>query len=200
MELNPADTAFAARLGADLPPDVLRSPDARYLEEPRGRYAGQAGLLALPRDIGIYPDTGEMIQAGLGRFGPYIKMSATYVSLKGDDDVLTIGINRAVDLMAAAPKKEPPVELGDHPKKKKPVTVRVGRWGPFVQMGTVKANAPKGTEKDSITLEQAVEWLDAKAGTKGGAATKKKAPAKKKATAKKKKPAAKKKTPAKKSA
>ena len=51
MELNPADTAFAARLGADLPPDVLRSPDARYLEEPRGRYAGQAGLLALPRTV-----------------------------------------------------------------------------------------------------------------------------------------------------
>lgn len=150
------------------------------------------GLLALPRDIGPFPETGEMIQAGLGRFGPYIKMAATYVSLKGDDDVLSIGINRAVDLMAAAPKKEPPVELGDHPKKKKPISMRMGRWGPFVQMGTVRANVPKGTDKADVTLEMAVECLDAKSGTKGKAAPKKKAAAKKKPPAKKKAPAKKK--------
>lgn len=158
------------------------------------------GLLALPRDIGPYPETGEMIQAGLGRFGPYLKVGASYVSLKGDDDVLTIGINRAIDLIAAAPKKDPPVELGMHPKKKKPVTVRIGRWGPYVQVGMLRANAPKGTDKDAITLEQAVEWLNAKDGTKGKAAKEpvekkpaaKKAPAKKKAASKKKAPAKKK--------
>jgi DNA topoisomerase-1 len=171
-------------------PEDKKAPKPKRTSLPRGMKPADVtldvalGLLSLPRDIGVYPETGEMIQAGIGRFGPYIKMAATYVSLKGDDDVLTIGINRAIDLMAAAPKKEPPKELGQHPKKKKPVTVRMGRWGPYVQMGTVRANAPKGTDKDAITLEQAIEWLDAKGGTKGGAA-RKKAPAKKK-TAKKK--------------
>ncbi len=146
------------------------------------------GLLSLPRDIGILPATGEMIQAGLGRFGPYLKYGGLYLSLKGDDDVLTIGINRAIDLIEAAPKKDPPKVLGEHPKSKKPVSIRSGRWGPYVAHGMVRANIPKGTDADTLSLEDAVALVDAKAGTgKGG---KKKAPVKKKAVAKKKKTAA----------
>ncbi len=137
------------------------------------------GLLALPRDIGPDPETGEIISAGIGRFGPYIKMGATYVSLKGDDDVLTIGINRAVDLMASAPKKEPPKIIGPHPKGGKDVTLRKGRWGPYVQHGTVRANLPKGTDAEDVTLERAVALLDAKKGGNKKAAKKK--PAVKKA-------------------
>ncbi|MBT5308861.1 MAG: type I DNA topoisomerase, partial [Rhodospirillaceae bacterium] len=155
------------------------------------------GLLALPRDIGIWPETGDMIQAGIGRFGPYLKYSGLYLSLKGDDDVLTIGINRAIDLIEAAPKKDPPIILGDHPKSKKPVSIRSGRWGKYVGHGMVRANIPKGTDPEKLSLEEAVALVDAKAGTgKGG---KKKAAAKKKPAAKKKKAAAKKK-PAKKKA
>ncbi len=155
-------------------------------------------LLALPRDIGILPETGEMIQAGLGRFGPYLKYSGLFLSLKGDDDVLTIGINRAIDLIEAAPKKDPPKVLGNHPKSKKPVSIKSGRWGPFVSHGMVRANIPKGTDADTLTLEQAVALADAKAGNgkNGKKAPAKKAPAKKKAA--KKKPA--KKKPAKKEA
>ncbi len=165
------------------------------------------GLLSLPRDVGIDPETGLMITAAIGRFGPYIKLEATYVSLKGDDDVLTIGLNRAAHLMANAPKKEPPVELGMHPKNKKPVTLRKGRWGPFVMHGRAMATLPKDMEPESVDLAKAIELLDAKAG-KGGKkaapkkAAAKKAPTKKKAAAKKKaapkkKTASKKKAPAK---
>ncbi len=150
------------------------------------------GLLSLPRDVGIDPESGNMITAAIGRFGPYIKLDATYVSLKGDDDVLTIGLNRAAHLMAEAPKKDPPVELGLHPKTKKPVTLRKGRWGPFVMLGRTMATLPKDLEPESVDLAKAIELLDAKAG-KGG---KKAAPAKKKAAPKK--AAAKKKAPAKK--
>ena len=141
------------------------------------------GLLALPRDLGIWPETGDVIQAGLGRFGPYLKYSGLFLSLKNDDDVLTIGINRAIDLIEAAPKKDPPKILGDHPKTKKPISIKSGRWGPFVSHGVIRANIPKGADADSLTLEDAVALADAKeTNGKGG----------KKKTAKKKKPANKK--------
>ncbi len=153
------------------------------------------GLLALPRDIGIWPETGDMIQAGIGRFGPYLKYNGIFLSLKGDDDVLTIGINRAIALVEAAPKKDPPKLLGDHPRSKKPVNIKSGRWGRFVSHGMVRANIPKGTDPETLTLEEAVALVDTKAGT--GKAGKQKAVAKKK-TAKKK--TAKKKTANKKSA
>jgi DNA topoisomerase-1 len=128
-------------------------------------------------------------------------LAGTYVSLK-EDDVLTIGLNRACDLLANAPKKPEPREVGIHPRTKKPVMMRWGRWGPFVQHGKIKANmpkdmkAPKGEEDSQKTpsLEEALTWLAAK-GDKTKA--KKKAPAKKKKAATKKKAAAKKTAPAK---
>ena len=124
------------------------------------------GLLSLPRDIGKHPETGEPILAGLGRFGPYIKHEATYVSLK-DDDVLTIGHNRAMDLLANAPKKTPAKSLGNHPSDSKPVTIQSGRYGPYVQHASVRATLAKGDEADSMTLERAVELITAKAGRAG---------------------------------
>ncbi len=147
------------------------------------------GLLSLPRDVGIDIETGDMITAGIGRFGPFIKVGGTYVSLKGDDDVLTIGLNRAAHLLADAPRKAPPKELGTHPKDNKPVVRKTGRWGPFVQHGKLMATLPKGTDPDTVTLELALELLAAKAakGGKGAKSTKKAAKPKKKA-AKKKKP------------
>lgn len=152
-------------------------------------------LLTLPREVGIYPETGQMITAGIGPFGPFIKLAGTYVSLK-EDDVLEIGINRACELLANAPKKPEPREVGIHPRTKKPVMMRWGRWGPFVQHGKIKANmpkdmkSPKGEEDNQVTpsLEEALTWLAAKGdktAAKKRAPTKKK-PAKKKAAAKKK--------------
>ncbi|MFQ5765262.1 MAG: topoisomerase C-terminal repeat-containing protein, partial [Rhodospirillales bacterium] len=148
------------------------------------------GLLALPRDVGPEPDTGEMITAGIGRYGPYIKLGGTYVSLKGEDDVLTIGLNRAVHLLAGRPRKAPPKTLGDHPKDGKPVIQKAGRWGPYVQHGSMMATLPKGTDLATLTLDDAVGILSAKA-AKGGGQGKSKAK-KKPAKKAKKKPAARK--------
>lgn len=150
-------------------------------------------LLSLPRLVGIDPMSGMEIRANIGRFGPFLLVGGTYVSLKGDeDDVLTIGLNRAVSLLGDKPRKDPPVELGKHPKNKKPIMVKDGRWGPFVQNGRTMARLPKDMTKEDVTLEIALGLIDAKGtnGKAGGkaasAAPAKKAPAKKKAATKKK--------------
>jgi len=147
------------------------------------------GLLSLPRDVGIHPETNEMVTAAIGRFGPYIKLGGAYLSLKGDDDVLTIGLNRAVHLLASTPRKDPPRELGNHPKDGKPVTIKDGRYGPYVHHGRLMATMPKGTEKDDVTLALAVTRLAEKA-TRGGKGAKATKPAKKKSAKAKAKPAA----------
>ncbi|MEE2698651.1 MAG: type I DNA topoisomerase [Pseudomonadota bacterium] len=121
------------------------------------------GLLGLPRNVGIDVETGEMITAGLGRFGPFIKVGGTYLSLKADDDVLSIGLNRAQHLLADVPRKAPPRDLGKHPDDKKPVVQKVGRWGAYVQHGKQMATLPKNTDPSTITLELAIQILADKA-------------------------------------
>ena len=135
------------------------------------------GLLSLPREIGLHPETKEKIQAGIGRFGPYVRMGAVYGSLDRDDDVLAIGLNRAVDLLA---KKLASVRnVGEHPKDKQPITVRKGRFGPYVQHDKTVANLPRGVAMEDITLEEAVallaekgKQLKPKGGAKRGKAAK----------------------------
>ncbi|MEN3177017.1 type I DNA topoisomerase [Gluconobacter sp. OJA] len=143
------------------------------------------GLLSLPRLVGMHPETGEKIEAGLGRFGPYVKMGAIYGTLDKDDDVLTVGLNRAVDSLA---KKLASIRnLGAHPKDGEPVMIRKGRFGPYAQHGQLIANLPKDQDMNDITLDAAVALLAEKGKPlKGGAkkTTTKKAPAK---TAKSKK-------------
>ena len=170
-------------------------------------------LLSMPRIVGLHPETAEEISSNLGRFGPYLKMGALSKSLDRDDDPLTIGLNRAVDLMASA--KPRGVTLGEHPKGGI-VEVRRGRFGPYLMHGTRVANLPRGTEMEAVTLEEGIVILaekgkelppqKGKSQGRGG----KKAPAKKaapkkaeaaaqvKKAAPAKKPAAKKKAPAKK--
>jgi len=166
-------------------------------------------LLALPRDIGPHPESGEMITADIGRYGPYIKMGSRYKSLTDSDDLLSIGINRAVSLFAEPDKggrtpraSTPAKALGDHPQDSKPITLNAGRFGPYVKWGKVMATVTKAYDPENLTLDQAVEIIETKLakGTSGKPAkkaTKKDAaPAKKPATKKKaalKKPAAKKK-------
>ncbi|MFT8364824.1 MAG: type I DNA topoisomerase [Gluconobacter cerinus] len=143
------------------------------------------GLLSLPRLVGMHPETGEKIVAGLGRFGPYVKMGAIYGTLDKDDDVLTVGLNRAVDSLA---KKLASIRnLGAHPKDGEPVMIRKGRFGPYAQHGQLIANLPKDQDMNDITLDAAVALLAEKGKPLKGAAKKttaKKAPAK---TAKSKK-------------
>ena len=144
------------------------------------------GLLALPREIGLHPETKEKIEAGIGRFGPYVKMGAVFGSLDKDDDVLALGLNRAVDLLA---KKLASVRtIGPHPGDKELVSVRKGRFGPYVQHGKTVANLPRGVVMDDITLNEAVALLAEKGKAlkpRGSAGRKGKAPAKTAAAAEK---------------
>jgi len=102
-----------------------------------------------------------MITAGLGRFGPYIKHGSNYVSLK-EDDVLTVGLNRAVALIAESPGHNA-IELGAHPEDGKPISVRKGRYGHYVKHGRANATVPKDIDPESLTLDEAVALLAEKA-------------------------------------
>ncbi|MBU3973466.1 MAG: topoisomerase DNA-binding C4 zinc finger domain-containing protein, partial [Alphaproteobacteria bacterium] len=166
-------------------------------------------LLALPREVGIHPEDGKPITAGLGRYGPFVLHAGTYANVADIDEVFDIGLNRAVVLLAekragkfagrgaaTAPLKD----LGAHPETGEPIHVMAGRFGPYVKSGKINATLPKGTAPEDLTLEQALPLLAARAAA--APAKGKKAPAAKKAAPKAaaKKPAAKKKAPAKKAA
>jgi len=152
-------------------------------------------FLGLPREIGEHPESGKMIAAGIGRFGPYVRHDGKYKSLEPDDDILSIGINRAVVLIAQVKSGGAGSgrEIGKHPDDDKKIVVRSGRYGPYVSCGKLNASLPKDANPDEYTLEEALELLAAKAEKMGA-----KKPAKKKAATKKKaaakKPAAKKPT------
>lgn len=138
------------------------------------------GLLALPRTLGQHPDTGAKIQASLGRFGPYVvhdqgKESKDYRSLKTGDDVLSITLDRALELLAEPKKgrggskgstKAPLKELGAHPQDNEPVNIYDGPYGQYVKHGKVNASLPEGETLETMTLEKALPALAAKEGTK----------------------------------
>ena len=135
--------------------------------------------LSLPRDVGAHPETGKMITAGIGRFGPYLKHDDAYQSLKPDDDVLTIGLNRAVAVLKdAKPKaRHKGRELGAHPEDKKPVTIHSGRYGPYVAHNKLRASLPRNASPDSFTLDEAIALLAARAEATGAGKKAKKEPA-----------------------
>ncbi len=125
-------------------------------------------LLALPREVGAHPETGEPIVAALGRFGPYIRQGKTFRSLAPGDDVLTIGLNRAVSLLAEPRQggRRGPTPLkvvGDDPGDGAPITLYSGRYGPYVSHGGVNATLPRDLAPDEITIERAIELLRAQA-------------------------------------
>ena len=164
-------------------------------------------LLSLPREVGLHPESGKMITAGIGRYGPFVLHDGAYANLESVEDVFTVGINRAVTVIAEkkskfAGKGRTAVaalkELGDHPDGGA-MTVRDGRYGPYVNWGKVNATLPKGKDPAAVTVEEALELIAAKAGKSGGAkkpaskaAAKKPAAKKAPAKAAAKKPAAKK--------
>lgn len=127
-------------------------------------------LLELPRTLGTHPETGEPVEAGIGRFGPYVRHNGEYRSLTAADDVLRITLERALELLAQEKntrrRAEKLRELGAHPEDGKPVAVYAGRYGPYVKHGRLNASLPKGVEPQTITLEQALELLAKKAAKK----------------------------------
>jgi len=134
-------------------------------------------LLALPRDVGIHPSSGEMISAGIGRYGPYLKFGATYISLPADDTVLNIGLNHAVELIETSGKTAGR-KLGTDSNGSE-IMVKSGRFGPYVEQDGIRATIPKTLDPDSITLEDAIRLIEIKK-AKGPAKPRgRKAPAKK---------------------
>ncbi len=145
-------------------------------------------LLSLPREVGKHPEDGEPIMANLGRYGPYVQHIKTYASLADENELFEVGLNRAVTLIAekragkgggrgrqtVAPLKE----LGNHTDGE-PINLYNGRYGPYLKHGMINANIPRGADPASITLEQAIELVDARAAAAPSTKSKGKRPAKK---------------------
>jgi DNA topoisomerase-1 len=146
-------------------------------------------LLSLPREIGPHPDDGEMISAAIGRYGPYLRHGTRSANIPDVEEVFTIGMNRAVELLAqkATPGRGRPAaakplkELGDHPDGGA-VSLMSGRYGPYVKWEKVNATLPKDADPETLTLDEAVALVSAKAAKGGKTGTKKKAAPKKAAT------------------
>jgi DNA topoisomerase-1 len=166
-------------------------------------------LLSLPREIGPHPEDGIMVWANIGRYGPYLKHAAstsdrggTNANLENNEEVFTVGMNRAVQLLAekvasrggrgAAAKTLR--DMGEHPDQGGPISLMEGKYGPYVKWDKVNATLPKEADPAELTLEAAVRLIDEKAAQKGKG---RKKPAAKKTT---RKPAAKKKAASAKSA
>jgi DNA topoisomerase-1 len=168
-------------------------------------------LLSLPRLIGNHPEDAQAVEAGIGRFGPYVKHGAVYANIPDVEEVFTIGMNRAIEVLAQKAARggkgargaaaEPLKLLGDHPEGGA-VQVMPGRYGPYVKWEKVNATLPKDLAPEAVTLEEALALIAEKAGKSGkkpakkaaakpaaATAPAKKAPAKKVAA---KKPAARK--------
>ena len=154
-------------------------------------------LLSLPREVGLHPETGTAVTAGLGRYGPFILHDGTYVNLESMEDVFTIGLNRAVTLLAEKragggksrfQRNAPAVlkDLGEHPAEGGKVQVLSGRYGPYVSHNKVNATVPKAKKPEELTMEEAMQLLQERIEKGGGKkpAKKAKAPAKKAAAKK----------------
>jgi len=143
-------------------------------------------LLSLPRLLGVHPETGGKIQVGLGRYGPYVvhnqgQAGKDYRSLKAGDDLFTISLERALELLAepksrrgrASKSKQPLRELGAHPQDAEPVNIYDGPYGPYVKHGKTNVSLPEGQSVADLTLEAALELLSTKESTKksGGRST-----------------------------
>ncbi len=134
-------------------------------------------LLSLPRDVGKHPETGKMISAGLGRYGPFVLHDGTYANVESIEDVFSIGLNRAVSVLAEKQAKgrngrnggTPAAlkELGEHPDGGK-ITVRDGRYGPYVNWEKVNATLPRGKDPQSVTLDEALALIAERAAKGGG--------------------------------
>ncbi|WP_020087305.1 type I DNA topoisomerase [Hyphomicrobium zavarzinii] len=136
-------------------------------------------LLSLPREVGIHPETGTPILAGLGRYGPFVQHDGTYANVDSIEDVFTIGLNRAVTLIAEkragkgnrfgrAAAKTVLKDLGEHPGGGGKIQVLEGKYGPYVSHDKVNATVPKGTDPATLTIDDAIRLLQERIAKGGG--------------------------------
>jgi DNA topoisomerase-1 len=128
-------------------------------------------LLSLPREVGVHPQDGKPITAGIGRYGPFVLHEGKYANLSDVEEVFTVGLNRAVDLLAAKAAgggrrgAAQPAAIKTFEHEGGPISVRAGRYGPYVNQGKINATLPRTLKPEDVTLEQALELIAAKAGT-----------------------------------
>jgi len=119
-------------------------------------------LLELPRSLGKHPETGKEVKAGIGRYGPFVVHDGTFKSLTRDDHVLTVELDRAVELLKQKKKGGRSAEikeLGQHPENEQPIRVMDGRYGPYLKYGKKNVSLPKGVKPEDVTLDQAVDII-----------------------------------------
>lgn len=147
-------------------------------------------LLALPKTLGEHPESGKSIKVNVGRYGPYAQHGSTFASLKKEDDLFTLTLDRALELIAEKEAKNKPLRvIGQHPETQEPVEVWAGRYGPYVKHQKTNASLPKGRAPEAIEMAEALQLLaerQAKKKSRKKTTTKKKTAAKKKPSAKKK--------------
>ncbi len=123
-------------------------------------------LLELPRNLGEHPETGKVIKAGVGRYGPFVVHDGSFKSLKKTDNVLDIDLGRAVELLKEKSNNKRGSsaiqDLGNHPETDKPVKVMTGRYGPYIKYGKTNISLPKGTEPEKVTMGDAVRLIEEK--------------------------------------
>jgi len=131
-------------------------------------------FLSLPREIGTHPESGKPITTNFGRFGPFVLHDGSYATLDSAEEVFTVGINRAVDLLAQKRAKGPRArpgalkDLGPHPDGGGNIQIMSGRFGPYVKHGAVNATLPRDKAPEELTLEEALALIAARAAKGGG--------------------------------
>lgn len=118
-------------------------------------------LLSMPKKLGEHPDTGDDILADFGPYGPYVKCGKINASMKADDSPLTITLDEAIKLIKDRKLKFEPKILGSHPKSKNEISIKRGRFGPYVTDGKKNVSL-KGFVIDEVTLEKAIQLIDEK--------------------------------------
>jgi len=126
-------------------------------------------LLDLPRRLGTHPESGEPVEAHIGRFGPYVRHEKLFASLPKGADVLSVDLETALELLAKKRDRGAARRtLGEHPEDGAPVTLHDGKYGPYVKHGKVNASLSEGSDPDALSLPQALELLAARLAAKGG--------------------------------
>ena len=120
------------------------------------------GIISLPKELGNHPDSGDIIKADTGRYGPYIRCGKTTRSVNAPDNILDLNLERAVEILSVEQKKSGPQiikELGIDPETKTAIEIKDGRYGAYVTNGKINATIPKATPMDDITLEIAIQLI-----------------------------------------
>ena len=188
QESNAPDRVLGIHPEANLPLLLKKGPYGYYVQLgddeqqgkprrmslPKGVEPGEVTLLLaidllnLPRPLGDHPETGQPILASIGRYGPYAQHGRTFASLKDEDDIFTIDLDRALELIAEKEAKSRPLRtIGQHPESGEPVEVWAGRYGPYVKHQKLNATLKKGQAPETVTMEEALHLLEERAAKKG---------------------------------